>query len=173
MSILPVARTKQTTPTDHWQYLVRVHNQHIQANINAGGGIYTGIEERSGDRTWTEPTRFWRSCVAGAQKTIKADNFQSTGEDLHTAKTPGEMKAKLKESAGTQISKLNWFGPAVNTQLPNVSSPQYSDISPASGSRTPTPFQRKRRIAHRAHMRQVYRTLNEAKRNDERPETAS
>uniref|UniRef100_A0A914HP82 Chromo domain-containing protein n=1 Tax=Globodera rostochiensis TaxID=31243 RepID=A0A914HP82_GLORO len=42
-----VARTEQTTPTDRWKNLVRVHNQHIQVNINAGGGIYTGIPPRS------------------------------------------------------------------------------------------------------------------------------
>uniref|UniRef100_A0A183CJK5 Chromo domain-containing protein n=1 Tax=Globodera pallida TaxID=36090 RepID=A0A183CJK5_GLOPA len=42
-----VARTEQTKPTERWQNLVRVHNQQIQANINAGGGIYTGIPPRS------------------------------------------------------------------------------------------------------------------------------
>uniref|UniRef100_A0A183C8M4 RING-type domain-containing protein n=1 Tax=Globodera pallida TaxID=36090 RepID=A0A183C8M4_GLOPA len=36
------ARTEDTTATDLWQNLVLVHNQHIQANITAANGIYTG-----------------------------------------------------------------------------------------------------------------------------------
>uniref|UniRef100_A0A914H0Z4 Uncharacterized protein n=1 Tax=Globodera rostochiensis TaxID=31243 RepID=A0A914H0Z4_GLORO len=49
----------------------------------------------------------------------------------------------------------------------------YSPVSSAS-SRTPTPFVRNR-IAHRAHMRQVWRSIDAADRNaeDERPGTAS
>ncbi|KAI3410425.1 hypothetical protein GPALN_004527 [Globodera pallida] len=43
LSLLPAARTEDTTATSRWQNLVLVHNQHIQANINAGNGIYTGI----------------------------------------------------------------------------------------------------------------------------------